>query len=118
MRAARRHGGTGLVSLVSTLACGVFCLAASLALGERFWPQTMAQWAMMAGLGVGCHAIGQGLSAYAVGSLGASTTAVVLVYGVLVTALGGWLVFGEAPGALQIAGGALVLAAVIICRPR
>jgi drug/metabolite transporter (DMT)-like permease len=37
---------------------------------------------------------------------------------VLVTVLGGWIFFGEAPGALQAAGGALVLAAVMICRPR
>jgi drug/metabolite transporter (DMT)-like permease len=35
-----------------------------------------------------------------------------------VTVMGGWAVFGEVPGGLQFAGGALVLAAVVICRPR
>jgi drug/metabolite transporter (DMT)-like permease len=69
-------------------------------------------------LGLGCHALGQGLSAYAVGTLGASITSIVLVYGVLVTVAGGWIVFNEVPGLLQAIGGALVLAAVMICRPR
>jgi drug/metabolite transporter (DMT)-like permease len=117
-RQARLHGGTGLVSLVSAGTSAAVCLVFALALGETIWPTSGFQWAMLILLGLGCHALGQGLSAYAVGSLGASVTSVVLVYGVLVTVAGGWIVFGEMPGLLQAIGGALVLAAVIICRPR
>lgn len=117
-RAARLHGGTGLVSLVSASACAAFCLIFALLLGEAIWPVTAFQWAMLLLLGLGCHALGQGLSAYAVGTLGASVTSIVLVYGVLVTVTGGWVVFGEVPGLLQLAGGALVLTAVVICRPK
>jgi drug/metabolite transporter (DMT)-like permease len=69
-------------------------------------------------MGVVCHAFGQGLSAYAVGSFDVSVTSIVLVYGVAVTVLGGWLFFGEVPNNLQIAGGALVLSAVVVCRPK
>jgi drug/metabolite transporter (DMT)-like permease len=116
-RAARLHGGTGVVSCVSAASCAIFCLLASWLLGEALWPTTGFQWSMMLALGLGCHALGQGLSAYAVGSLGASVTSIVLVYGVAVTVAGGWLIFGEVPGPLQLAGGALVLAAVVLCRP-
>lgn len=117
-RAARLHGGTGVVSLASAAAAAIFCLVFALALGEDIWPKTGFQWSMLLLLGLGCHALGQGLSAYAVGTLGASVTSIVLVYGVLVTVAGGWFVFDETPGMLQIVGGALVLTAVAICRPK
>jgi drug/metabolite transporter (DMT)-like permease len=117
-RAARLHGGTGLVSLASAAAAALFCLIFALSMGEDIWPRTTFQWTMLLLLGLGCHALGQGLSAYAVGTLGASITSIVLVYGVLVTVTGGWIVFNEIPGMLQAIGGALVLAAVMICRPR
>jgi drug/metabolite transporter (DMT)-like permease len=117
-RAARLHGGTGVVSLVSATSCALVCLFFALALQEDIWPKTGFQWAMLMLLGLGCHALGQGISAYAVGTLGASLTSIVLVYGVLVTVAGGWIVFSEVPGLLQVIGGALVLTAVIICRPR
>ena len=117
-RRARLSGGTGLVSLISASSCALGCLAFSLALGESLWPATAHGFLMLAIMGVVCHAFGQGLSAYAVGSLGASVTSIVLVYGVAVTVMGGWLFFGEVPNLLQISGGALVLAAVIICRPK
>jgi drug/metabolite transporter (DMT)-like permease len=117
-RKARLAGGTGIVSFVSCLACGVGCLILALLLGERLLPHSANAWLMAILLGVGCHATGQGLSAYAVGTLGASLVSIVLVYGVAVTVFSGWLVFGEVPTLLQLAGGALVLAAVILCRPK
>lgn len=117
LRRARLTAGAGLVSLVSSAVCALACLAAALAMGETIWPATLWQWSMVAALGIFCHALGQGLSAYALGSLGASVTSVVLIYSVLVTTLGGWLVFGETLGLMQAAGGTLVLAAVLLCRP-
>jgi drug/metabolite transporter (DMT)-like permease len=118
MRKARLTAGAGMVSLVSSASCAVFCLLFAVLLGERIWPHSANAWLMMALLGLGCHALGQGLSAYAVGTLGASVTSIVLVYGVAVTVAGGWLFFSEIPGLLQIAGGVLVLTAVILCRPK
>jgi drug/metabolite transporter (DMT)-like permease len=117
-RKARLTGGTGLVSLVSCATCAVFCLVFALMLGERIWPHNANAWLMVGLMGVGCHALGQGLSAYAVGTLGASVTSIVLVYGVAVTVAGGWLFFSETPGLLQFAGGVLVLTAVMLCRPK
>ncbi len=115
---ARQTAGTGVVSCVSTLTCGAACGLAAVALGETIWPQSLFSFAMLAIMGVVCHAIGQGLSAFALGTLSPSVTSVVLVYGVLVTVLSGWAVFGELPSLLQWLGGAAVMAAVVICRPR
>jgi drug/metabolite transporter (DMT)-like permease len=117
-RKARLTAGTGVVSLISCITCAAFCLIFALVLGERIWPHSAKAWLMLVLLGVGCHALGQGLSAYAVGTLGASVTSIVLVYGVAVTVAGGWLFFSETPGLLQFAGGVLVLTAVVLCRPR
>ncbi|MGL5136243.1 MAG: DMT family transporter, partial [Beijerinckiaceae bacterium] len=117
-RRARLLAGAGVVSFVSCLACGIGCLAFALLLGERIWPHNANAWLMVILLGLGCHALGQGLSAYAVGTLGASLVSIVLVYGVAVTVLSGWIIFGEMPNLTQLIGGALVLAAVILCRPR
>jgi drug/metabolite transporter (DMT)-like permease len=115
---ARAFGGAGLVSLVSASACLVFCLLFALLLGESLWPPSAHAFLMLAIMGVVCHAFGQGISAYAIGSLGASVTSIVLVYGVAVTVAGGWIFFGEVPNLTQAVGGALVLAAVILCRPK
>ena len=87
-------------------------------MGESIWPPSAYAFLMLAIMGVVCHAFGQGISAYAVGSLGASVTSIVLVYGVAITVAGGWIFFGEVPNLTQAIGGALVLAAVILCRPR
>jgi drug/metabolite transporter (DMT)-like permease len=109
-RKARLHGPTGATSLVAALSCAGFCLMAALALGEDLWPRSAWSWAMLLALGLGVHAFGQGLSAFAMGTLGASITAIVLLYGVAITVLGGFVVFNEVPNMLQLAGGALVLA--------
>ncbi|MFM9976037.1 MAG: DMT family transporter [Beijerinckiaceae bacterium] len=118
LRRARMFAATGIVSLLTAASCAVFCLLISLATGETLWPKSAYSFAMLAIMGVVCHAFGQGLSTFSVGSLGASVTSIVLVYGVAVTIAGGWLLFNETPNLLQAAGGVLVLAAVIICRPK
>ena len=117
-RRARMGASTGRVSLISACFCALFCLVASFLLGESLWPRSNQGWLMLAGMGLLCHAFGQGISAYAVSSLGASVTSIVLVYGVAVTIAGGWLFFNEVPNLLQAIGGALVLAAVVLCRPK
>jgi drug/metabolite transporter (DMT)-like permease len=115
---ARMFGATGIVSLISAVSCAVFSLVFVYALGENLWPKSAYAWGMLALMGVGCHAFGQGLSAFAVGSLGSSVTSIVLVYAVAVTVAGGWLFFGEVPNLLQLSGGILVLTAVTLCRPK
>jgi drug/metabolite transporter (DMT)-like permease len=118
VRQARMTAGAGFVSLVSSLSCAVGCLVAVLLLGEAMMPPSLNSWVMLLLLGVAVHAIGQGLSAVAVATLGASVTSIVLIYGVLVSIIGAWLVFNEVPGLPQYVGGVMVLGAVILARPR
>jgi drug/metabolite transporter (DMT)-like permease len=118
IREARRSIPTGLATLFSAAVCGVACLGFALLLGERLLPATLFGLAMLAAMGVICHAVGQGLSAYASGTLSASITSIVLVYGVLVTVLSAWIAFGEVPTLVQAIGGAAVLGAVLLCRPK
>jgi drug/metabolite transporter (DMT)-like permease len=118
MRRARMRGGAGMVSLITAIACAIAVWIISLLSGETLWPISGWSFLMLAIMGVLCHAFGQGTSAYAVRSLGASITSIVLVYGIAITVLGGWWFFGEVPATLQVLGGIMVLAAVILCRPR
>jgi drug/metabolite transporter (DMT)-like permease len=118
LRRARHFGDTGLVSLIAAASCAVFTLIIAKLMGETLMPKSLYSFAMLAIMGVVCHAFGQGLQTYAINSLGASVTSIVLVYGVAVTVFGGWLVFSEVPNLLQFSGGILVLAAVILCRPK
>jgi drug/metabolite transporter (DMT)-like permease len=117
-RKARLNGPTGATSLVAAISCAGFCLLAAIGLGEDLWPRSAWSWAMLLALGLGVHAFGQGLSAFAMGTLGASITAIVLLYGVAITVLGGYVVFNEVPNLTQLTGGALVLSAVLLCRPK
>jgi drug/metabolite transporter (DMT)-like permease len=118
MRRARMRGGAGLVSLISAVTCAVAAWVISVLSGESLWPLSAWSFLMLAIMGALCHAFGQGTSAYAVRSLGASITSIVLVYGVAVTVFGGWWFFGEVPSVIQLLGGVMVIAAVILCRPR
>jgi drug/metabolite transporter (DMT)-like permease len=118
VRRARMFGGAGIVSFVAAVSCAAACLVIVGLTGEKLLPATLHSFAMLAIMGVVCHAFGQGLQTYAINSLGASVTSIVLVYGVAVTVFGGWVLFGEVPSLAQITGGALVLAAVVLCRPK
>jgi drug/metabolite transporter (DMT)-like permease len=118
VRRARHFGATGAVSLIAAVSCAFFAFLIAKAAGETLMPKSLHSFAMLAIMGVVCHAFGQGLQTYAINSLGASVTSVVLVYGVAVTVFGGWVIFSEIPNLLQFSGGVLVLAAVILCRPK
>jgi drug/metabolite transporter (DMT)-like permease len=62
------------------------------------------------------HVFGQGGVAWALGRLPASVTAVTILIQPIVAALLGWWVFGETLTPIQAAGGALVLAAVVLAQ--
>ncbi len=70
---------------------------ASVLLGEDLWPHSAWLGRMLLALGLGVHAFGQGLSAYAMGTLGASVTSIVLVYGVAITVVGAVSSSGKSP---------------------
>jgi drug/metabolite transporter (DMT)-like permease len=68
-------------------------------------------------LGVVTHAIGQGLTSVAMGRAPVGLIALVILAQPPFSALFAWLVLGEAMTPLQIAGGAVILAAVLLSGP-
>jgi drug/metabolite transporter (DMT)-like permease len=73
-------------------------------------------WLVLFGLAVVSQILGQGLIAYASAHLPASLTSVSLLIQPVVAALVAWALFGEAVGAAQFVGGAIVLAGIWIAR--
>ncbi len=114
-----RATGSGLqVTLASTAAAMVVTGGVALAFGENFWPASGAGWAVLVGLALLVHVIGQGGIVWALGQLPAPLSSVVILIQPLVAAGLGWLWLGEGLGPLDALCAALVLGGVLICRRR
>ena len=85
--------------------------------GETMIPSSAFGWMIVALLGFVTHATGQGLTSVAMGRAPVSLIALVLLAQPPFSALIAWLVLGEAMTPLQIAGGAIILVAVVLSRP-
>jgi drug/metabolite transporter (DMT)-like permease len=113
--AARRSTPTTRIMFWSS-AAGLLPLAlAAWLLGERLRPITAAGWAANLGLGV-VHVAGQGAIAWALGRLPPATAAVTVLIQPVVTALLGWLLFGELVSGWQMVGGAVALCGVLLAQ--
>ncbi|HRO32605.1 MAG TPA: DMT family transporter [Brevundimonas sp.] len=112
---ARTTAGAMRVTFWATLVGVPLMGGVALLLGEDMMPATAAGWAACVGLGV-MHVFGQGGVAWALGRLPASITAVTILVQPIVAALLGWWVFGETLTLIQAAGGALVLAAIVLAQ--
>ena len=106
---------------LATLA-GAVCLAPLAALfdsppagggASSFWPQ---DWTPILGLAIGSQVIGQGLIVYAVRHLSPLVIGLSLLVQPAISAAVGALRFGEIPGPWEMAGAALVVAALVLAR--
>ncbi|KAB7647740.1 DMT family transporter [Polymorphobacter fuscus] len=97
---------------ISTLAGAVFLLPFALASGN-IWP---GDWTPLLLLALGSQVIGQGLVVYAVGHLRPLVVGLTLLIQPAISATIGALRFGEIPGPVEIAGAALVVAALVLVR--
>jgi drug/metabolite transporter (DMT)-like permease len=95
----------------------VLALAAMLR-GEALVPQSPLGWTIVALLGMVSHALGQGLTSIAIGRVSVGLVALVILAQPPFSALLAWRVLGETMSALQIAGGAIILTAVFVARPK
>lgn len=114
-RARSRFGAVELMFWTSCATAAVL-LPLTLALGETLWPQSLQGWAVLLGLAVLSHVLGQGLIAYALAHLPASFSAVGLLVQPVAAAVFAWLLLAEPFGARQAIGGAIVLAGIVTCR--
>ena len=97
---------------LSTVAGGLFLLPFALASGT-IWP---TDWTPLLLLALGSQVIGQGLLVYAIGHLKPLVIGLTLLIQPAISATIGALRFGEIPGPIEIAGAALVVAALIMVR--
>ncbi len=82
--------------------------------GEQFLPVTAAGWIKLFGLALIAQVAGQSLIAHAMADLPATFSSVGLLLQPVMAALFAWALLGERLGALQIAGGILVLIGIRI----
>jgi drug/metabolite transporter (DMT)-like permease len=113
--AARRTMPTTHIMFWSS-AAGLLPLALTAGLlHERLLPLTAAGWSATVALGV-VHVSGQGAIAWALGRLPPATASVTVLIQPVVSALLGWLLFGELMSGWQVAGGAIALSGVLLAQ--
>jgi len=112
---ARGAATLQLMAVTSTITAALL-LPVALVSGEPLLPPTHASWLKLLGLAWISHCAGQGLIAYALAHLGAAFSAVGLLLQPVMAGVFAWLLLGEPLGALQVAGGAIVLAGIYLAR--
>jgi drug/metabolite transporter (DMT)-like permease len=110
---ARRHLAPFTLLALSTLVAAAALLPVALAGGGPFWP---IDWTPVLLLALGSQVVGQGLVVYAVGHLRPLVVGLALLVQPAIAATIGALRFGEIPGVAEIAGAALVVAALLLVR--
>ena len=113
---ARTTGNALQVTLASTAVAMLITGAVALYFGENFWPASGSGWAVLLGLALLVHVIGQGGIIWALGQLPASLSSVVILIQPVVAAGLGWLWLGEGLGLLDALCATLVLTGVLIAR--
>ncbi|HWH38780.1 MAG TPA: DMT family transporter [Usitatibacter sp.] len=113
-----RDDGAATVRLMawSTSITAVALLPVALLSPQPFLPATAHGWLVVVGLALVTQILGQGLIAYAFAHLPASLSSVSLLIQPVVAAFVAWRLFGEAVGAQQFIGGAVVLAGIWLAR--
>ena len=105
-------------TLWSAAVSAIVLAIAALARGEILAPRSALGWTVVVLLGVVSHAMGQGLTSVAIGRVPVGLVALVLLAQPPFSALLAWRVIGETMTPLQMAGGAVILAAVFLARPK
>lgn len=109
-----RDAGVSTARLMawSTTITAIVLLPIALLAPQPFWPSSPSGWLVVLGLAVITQILGQGLIAYAFAHLPASLSSVSLLIQPVMAAIFAWMLFGEAIGAVQFLGGAIVLAGI------
>ena len=117
VKGLRDRGETTLhLMAVTSSVTACFLLPAALASGETLTPASLWGWAVLVGLALISHALGQGLIAYALAHLPAAFSSVSLLLQPVMAAAFAWVLLSEPLVPLQIAGGLVVLAGIYLAR--
>jgi drug/metabolite transporter (DMT)-like permease len=115
-RARSRLDGPTATLFSAAISALALALAAVLH-GEKLIPASPLGWTVVFLLGFVSHALGQGLTSVALGRVAVAEIALVILAQPPVSALIAWGLLGEGMTAMQMAGGALILAAAFLARP-
>jgi drug/metabolite transporter (DMT)-like permease len=118
VRHARSRHGAARLMFFSTMVTAVLLLAAAIAIPQPILPQTVESASALLGLAIVSQVGGQGLLAFALGSLPAAFSSLVIFLEAVAAAAFGWIVLGEKLSLVQLSGGLLILAGIYIARPR
>ena len=113
-----RDNGAATLQLmaVTTTITAIILLPIALASGEALLPETAAGWLKLLGLAWVSHVAGQGLIAHALAHLPAAISSVGLLFQPVMAALFAWVLLDESLSALQVVGGMVVLAGIMLAR--
>ena len=98
---------------IASLFGAAMLLPVSLGLGEQIVP---ADWTFVLILALSSQVIGQGLLVYAIGSLSPLVVGLTLLTQPAISALVGWLAYGEALSPMDWVGAAAIAAALVLVR--
>ncbi len=112
----RARQSTARVMFWSGAVCCLALLPVALLSGEALLPHTTRGWLVLAGLALVSHAGGQSLIAYAMAHLPATFSSVTLLWQTVAAALLAWLLLTEPLSYVQMAGGVVVLAGILLAR--
>ena len=112
----RSHVPTASVMAWSSTVMAILLLPIAWVSGERILPLTDTGWFKLTGIALFAQVIGQSLIAWAMAHLTATFSSVGLLLQPVMATLFAWILLGEIVGPLQFAGGALVLAGIVLAR--
>jgi drug/metabolite transporter (DMT)-like permease len=118
VQAARRNYDSARVIFASSLVTALCLLAVTLIAGDTVMPRSLEGAAALVGLAMISHLGGQGLLAFALGTLPATFSSLVMFLEAVAAAAMAWLLFGEALSPLQIGGGLVIVSGIWVARPR
>lgn len=112
----RDSRSTADIMAASTAVTAAVLLPLALLAGDAMLPSSLSGWLVLFGLALVCQVAGQSLIAYGMAHLPASFSAVSLLIQPVMATLYAWALLGERVGAVQLAGGLVVLAGIYIAR--
>lgn len=117
IKIARDSGAsTARVMAWSTTITAIALLPVALLSPQPMFPSSAHGWLVLVALALVTQILGQGLIAYAFAHLPASLSSVSLLIQPVVATLAAWAIFGEPVGAVQVVGGAIVLAGIWVSK--
>lgn len=113
MMRARASAESWMALAIASAVAAVFLFPAAVFAGETIWP---SNWTPLIILALTSQIVGQGLLTFALPHFSPLVIGLALLLQPALSALAGWWVFGEALTPLDIVGGAMVMAALVLVR--